>query len=63
MLDLNTLKDGLPAITPAFGAALAEAGGVCLEDRGHSQGKELQVQGHADSSHRSEEHTSELQSH
>jgi len=46
MLDLNTLANGLPAITPALGKALAEAGGVCLEDRGHIQGKALQVQGY-----------------
>jgi hypothetical protein len=45
LLDLGRLAQGLPAITPAFGAILAEAGGVCLEDRGHAQGKELQVQG------------------
>lgn len=51
MLDLNTLGRGLPAITPAFGQALAEAGGVCLEDRGHAQGAQLQVQGYASKSH------------
>ena len=45
-LDLNLLSAGLPAITPAFGAVLAEAGGVCLEDQGHDQGTQLTVQGH-----------------
>ncbi|MDB9314527.1 hypothetical protein PN462_15550 [Spirulina sp. CS-785/01] len=29
-LDLCELQNGLPAITPAFGAALAEAGAICL---------------------------------
>lgn len=45
MLDLNDLAAGLPAITPAFGMALAEAGGVCLESQGHSQGDLLHVMG------------------
>jgi len=46
MLDLNELADGLPAITPAFGMALAEAGAVCLEAEGHRQGDMLEVTGH-----------------
>ena len=37
MLDLNDLGNGLPAITPSFGQALAEAAGVCLESQGHMQ--------------------------
>ncbi len=45
MLNLNDLGDGLPAITPAFGMVLAEAGGICLESQGHSQGDLLQVNG------------------
>lgn len=45
MLDLNDLEKGLPAITPAFGKALAEAGGVCLESQGHSQGQQIKVKG------------------
>lgn len=45
MIDLNELANGLPAITPAFGKAIAEAGGVCLESQGHSQGKRLEVKG------------------
>lgn len=45
MLDLNELEKGLPAITPAFGKALAEAGGVCLESQGHIQGQQLRVKG------------------
>lgn len=42
---LTDLAQGLPAITPAFGAALAEAGAVCLEEQGHFQGVEIKVSG------------------
>jgi hypothetical protein len=45
MLDLNDLANGLPAISPAFGQYLAEAGAVCLESQGHANGQELSVQG------------------
>ena len=45
MLDLNELGNGFPAITPAFGKALAEAGAICLDSQGHEQGVLLQVQG------------------
>lgn len=48
MLNLNELGDGLPAITPAFGRALAEAGGMCLESEGHIAGKQLHVMGISD---------------
>jgi len=44
-LFLMTLKQGLPAITPAYGEALAEAGAVCFEDQGHLNGVELAVSG------------------
>ena len=44
-LVLTKLEEGLPAITPSFGAALAEACAVCLEDQGHLQGVELTVNG------------------
>ncbi|MBD0345546.1 MAG: hypothetical protein ICV63_12140 [Coleofasciculus sp. Co-bin14] len=44
-LVLAKLGEGLPAITPSFGAALAEACAVCLEEQGHSQGVELKVEG------------------
>ncbi len=40
-LVITKLEQGLPAITPAFGAALAEACAVCLADLGHAQGVEL----------------------
>ncbi len=45
LLKLTDLQKGLPAITPAFGAALAEACAVCLSEQGHEQGIELQVEG------------------
>ena len=35
-LNLADLKLGTPGITPAFGEGLAEAAGVCLEEREHS---------------------------
>jgi len=44
-LVLSTLGEGFPAITSSFGVALAEAGAVCLEDQGHSNGVELKVYG------------------
>jgi len=44
-LVLLTLGEGLPAITPSFGVALAEAGAVCLEEQSHSNGVELKVYG------------------
>ena len=47
MLDLNDLGDGsIPAVTPALGNLLAEAGGVCLESQGHTQGVRLNVRGY-----------------
>lgn len=45
MLNLNELGEGLPAITPAYGKALAEACGICLESVGHVEGKNLLVFG------------------
>lgn len=44
-LDLSELQRGLPAITPAFGAALAEAGAICFTEQGHQPGVELVVKG------------------
>ncbi len=44
-LVLTDLAQGLPAITPAFGAVLAEACAVCLDEQGHSQGVEIRVSG------------------
>jgi hypothetical protein len=45
ILNLDGLSMGLPAITPAFGASLAEAGAVCLESQGHQPGIEMLVEG------------------
>ena len=45
MLDLAALGAGLPAITPAFGQSLAEAGAVCLESQGHETGVAIAVEG------------------
>ncbi|HBE20697.1 MAG TPA: hypothetical protein DEG17_02235 [Cyanobacteria bacterium UBA11149] len=44
-LAIAKLEQGLPAITPAFGAALAEACAVCLNDQGHTPGVEITVKG------------------
>lgn len=45
ILNLQQLDRGLPAITPAFGAALAEAGAICLTDEAHAPGVILEVEG------------------
>jgi hypothetical protein len=45
VLNLQSLNQGLPAITPAFGTAIAEAGSVCLTDEAHEPGVVLQVEG------------------
>ena len=45
MLDLNVLERGLPGITPAWGKAMAQAAGVCLESQGHRQRVHLLVTG------------------
>lgn len=45
ILNLYALQQGLPAITPSFGAALAEACAICLSDQGHQSGTILTVQG------------------
>ena len=44
-LDLAELHRGLPAITPAYGSALAEAAAICLTEQGHKPGVELRVTG------------------
>ena len=51
MLDLCTLSEGLPAISPEFGKHLAHAGAVCLESQGHEQGTGLQVRGLKEEEH------------
>lgn len=44
-LDLCELQQGLPAITPAFGSALAEACAICLTDQQHQPGVSLKITG------------------
>ncbi|MBT9141655.1 MAG: hypothetical protein DDT32_00141 [Syntrophomonadaceae bacterium] len=44
-LILSELNKGLPSITPAFGATLAEAAAVCFEDQNHTCGAQLEVRG------------------
>lgn len=44
-LVLTKLAEGLPAITPAFGSVLAEAGAICFEQQNHSNGVRLSVTG------------------
>ena len=48
MLDLNELGNGLPAISPPFGKAIAEAAGVCLESQGHAQLTAIVIKGYID---------------
>lgn len=53
MLDLNELTaGGHPVITAEKGADLAQAGAVCLEERGHAQGVALVVRGSLSNSYR-----------
>ena len=44
-IHLNTLKEGIPGITVAIGAFLAEAAAYCLEIQGHKSGVILHVTG------------------
>ena len=44
-MDLNRLGQGTPGITPEFGACLAQAAAVCLEEQGHSTGAIMDVDG------------------
>ena len=52
MLDLADLRKGhVPAITPAVGGYLAEAGSICLESQGHNPGVGLSVRGESTTTH------------
>lgn len=42
---LQDLGEGMPGISPVFGAAVAEAASVCLSERDHSSPKAMAVQG------------------
>jgi hypothetical protein len=44
-IDLKMLEIGTPGITPEFGACLAQAAAVCLEDQRHSYGVVMNVDG------------------
>lgn len=46
VLELRTLETGSPGITAAFGAFLAEAAAVCLEDQRHTPGVTLIFEEH-----------------
>lgn len=52
VLNLQSLNQGLPAITPAFGGAIAEAGAICLTDAVHEPGVTLAVEGEFSSTFR-----------
>ena len=43
---MSELGQGMPAIKPNLGMAMADAAGVCLELQDHTRGVELQVIGH-----------------
>ncbi|KJR43121.1 hypothetical protein MCHI_000980 [Candidatus Magnetoovum chiemensis] len=45
LLDIDELSNGFPAITAAFGETLAEAGALCLESQGHTQGQRITING------------------
>ena len=42
-LHLASLKEGIPALTPALGGALAEAASICLAEQGHEEQCALQI--------------------
>jgi len=44
-LRLSSLMDGMPGLTPAWGAVMAEAASVCLESQGHRLSVDLRVDG------------------
>ena len=44
-LDLRTLSEGMPGLTPEVGGGLAQAAAVCLEHNSHPQGVCLDVEG------------------
>jgi hypothetical protein len=45
---LASLAAGMPGLTAAYGAVLAEAASICLEERGHGSPTELAVDGDLD---------------
>lgn len=51
MLDLNDLSVGQPGLSPPLGAAMAEAGAVCLEQMRHVRGTQIVVRGSLQNTH------------
>ncbi|MFH1112865.1 MAG: hypothetical protein V1792_03000 [Pseudomonadota bacterium] len=47
-LNLQSLAEGRPGITPTWGEVLSETAVVCLEDHQHSPGVALRIRGHVD---------------
>ena len=45
VLEIATLAEGMPGLTPACGTHLGECAAVCLEEKEHSAGVTLQVSG------------------
>ncbi len=45
---LSDLEKGMHGITPEYGASIAQAASVCLEDREHKSGVQLSVDGEFD---------------
>src|SRR5207249_12258969 len=45
VVDLNLLERGMPGITPRWGASLAEAATVCLEEQKHPTGVFMMLDG------------------
>jgi hypothetical protein len=44
-LNLSDLEQGMPGITPRFGACLAEAACFCLENQNHGTGVQMKIDG------------------
>ncbi|MFY9820324.1 MAG: hypothetical protein WAM82_03020 [Thermoanaerobaculia bacterium] len=49
-ISLSTLSEGMPGLTPAWGAVLAEAASICLEHQGHPVDVAMTVDGSFDAS-------------
>lgn len=47
VIDLNQLREGIPALTRALGEVHAECAAVCLEERGHGETVPLHVREHS----------------
>lgn len=47
-ITLDDLSSGMPGITSKFGASLAEAATICLEEQSHHSGVQMKVDGDCD---------------